>query len=175
MDGLMGVALEALSGVLVVRVDDPLGSALPALHTALSAAVSAESVVLDLLARPPEGLADLRLSGAQWRLRERRLRAVCEVLTGLRAVAAVRGSAVGGWCSLVAACRVRVLAEDAELGGVVGTSVLSGWRVDAARALRSGLADRVVSAERVRRVAVELANERKLAQAGDKSCRIVAP
>jgi enoyl-CoA hydratase/carnithine racemase len=95
-------------------------------------------------------------------------------------VAAITGYALGGGCEIALACDWRVVAEDAKLGqpeiklgiipGAGGTQrlarlvgparakdiVLSGRMVDAQEALRIGLADRVVPAERVYDEAVAL-------------------
>ncbi|MDG4767340.1 enoyl-CoA hydratase-related protein [Solwaraspora sp. WMMD406] len=95
-------------------------------------------------------------------------------------VAAITGYALGGGCELALACDWRVVAEDAKLGqpeiklgvipGAGGTQrlarlvgparakdiILTGRMVDAAEAERIGLADRVVPADQVYAVALDL-------------------
>lgn len=95
-------------------------------------------------------------------------------------VAAITGYALGGGCELALACDWRIAAEDAKLGqpeiklgiipGAGGTQrlarlvgpakakdiIFSGRMVDADEALRIGLVDRVVPADRVYEAAVEL-------------------
>ena len=99
---------------------------------------------------------------------------------GKPVVAAVNGFALGGGCELALACHVRVASEAASFGtpevalglicGYGGTQrlprlvgkgraleiLLTGRRVDAAEALRIGLANRVVPADRLLAEAVAL-------------------
>jgi enoyl-CoA hydratase len=113
----------------------------------------------------------------------RRFRAALDRLAAIprATVAAVAGYALGGGCELALACDLRVAADSARFGqpeillglipGAGGTQrlarlvgpsrakdlVLTGRQVDAAEALRIGLADRVVPAARLFDAAVELA------------------
>ena len=96
-------------------------------------------------------------------------------------IAAVCGYALGGGCELAVACDLRVVSEDVKFGqpeillgiipGAGGTQrlarlvgparakdmILTGRQVGAEEALRIGLADRVVPAEKVLDAALELA------------------
>jgi enoyl-CoA hydratase/carnithine racemase len=113
----------------------------------------------------------------------REFRAAFDRLAALPCVviAAICGFALGGGCELALACDLRVVADTAKLGqpeillglipGAGGTQrlprlvgaarakdlVLTGRQVDAAEALRIGLADRVVPAADVLDAALELA------------------
>jgi enoyl-CoA hydratase len=114
-----------------------------------------------------------------------RLRAALDGLAALprATIAAVTGYALGGGCELALACDLRVAADNARFGQpeillgiipggggtqrlarLVGVSrakdvILTGRQVDAAEALRIGLADRVVPAGQVLDTALALAAE----------------
>jgi enoyl-CoA hydratase/carnithine racemase len=113
----------------------------------------------------------------------RQIRAALDAVAAIprTTIAAVTGFALGGGCELALACDLRVVAETAKFGQpeillgiipggggtqrlprLVGASrakdiILTGRQVDAAEALRIGLADRVVPADQVLATALELA------------------
>jgi enoyl-CoA hydratase/carnithine racemase len=122
------------------------------------------------------GPDEARIYASQFRATFDRLAALPRVV-----IAAVCGYALGGGCELAMACDLRVVADTAKLGqpeillgiipGAGGTQrltrlvgpgrakdlVLTGRQVDAAEALRIGLADRVAPADQTLDVAIELA------------------
>lgn len=122
------------------------------------------------------GAEEARTIGEQFRAALDRLAAIPRAT-----IAAVNGFALGGGCELACACDLRVVADNAKLGqpeislgiipGAGGTQrltrlvgparakdlVFTGRQVDAAEALRIGLADRVVPADQVLATALELA------------------
>jgi len=113
----------------------------------------------------------------------RSFRAALDALAAIprATIAAVTGVALGGGCELACACDLRVVADNARMGqpeillgvipGAGGTQrlvrligparakdlILTGRQVDAAEALRIGLADRVVPAAAVLDTALALA------------------
>jgi len=122
------------------------------------------------------GPDEARVYATQFRATFDRLAAIPRVV-----IAAICGYALGGGCELAMACDLRVVADTAKLGqpeillgiipGAGGTQrltrlvgparakdlVLTGRQVDAAEALRMGLADRVAPAGETLDVAIDLA------------------
>lgn len=159
----MTVSLDTSDGIAVIRVDEPLNTALPQVRALLPEVADARAVVLlverGLCATDIKEL--VRSSSAQREALSASVRALRAELAGLPVpiVAAIGGSAFGDAAELVMACDRRVLASDGGLGRVTGDQVLVARRVTADEALRTGLVDRVVPAASVLRTAVELANE----------------
>jgi enoyl-CoA hydratase/carnithine racemase len=157
-DGLMPVTLEFTDGVATIRVEHspagPTDSDLAAVRSALDTASDADAVVLHSDDRPFFSGVDLRqvarTAPAEVRAHAEGLRLLCERIArmGAPVVAAIGGDAVGGGCAVAMACDARVLADTAGLGCVTSArgdrAVLTGRRVPAAEAVRSGLVDLVV-------------------------------
>ncbi|WP_170156222.1 enoyl-CoA hydratase/isomerase family protein [Umezawaea tangerina] len=155
----MPVTLEFLAGVALVLVGcPPTGMGDPeaaALRSALDAASDADAVVLhggDGAFLPGVELTRLaRTTVAELRARAELFRRLCEAvaLLPVPVVAAIGGHAFGGGCAVALACDARVLVAGGSLVRVtaadVDRAVLTGRRVGAAEALRTGLVDQVVS------------------------------
>ncbi|WP_367137531.1 hypothetical protein [Saccharothrix sp. HUAS TT1] len=174
----MTVSLDIAGGIAVIRLDGSSDTVLPDVRAVLPAIIAAGAAVLRIA--PDLSTTDLkRLLTASPSQREAigaALRGVRDELAELPVpiVAAIGGCPSGEAAELALACDRRVLAADGGLGWVTGDRVLVARRVTADEALRTGLVDRVVPASAVLRVAVELANECKRAQAERNSCPIVA-
>ncbi|WNV84104.1 enoyl-CoA hydratase-related protein [Umezawaea sp. Da 62-37] len=157
-DGLMPVILEFLDGVALVLVGcPPTGmddSEATALRSALDAASDADAVVLHggggafLPGIEPARLA--RTTPAELTARAEAFRRLCEAVAVLPVpvVAAIAGHVSGGGCAVAMACDARVLVVGGSLGRLTTSDadrpVLTGRRVDAEEALRTGLVDLVV-------------------------------
>jgi enoyl-CoA hydratase/carnithine racemase len=176
---LMAVSLEVSRGIAVIRIGVGPDAALPRVRALLPEVDGVRAVVIMVdRGRCATDVKRLpRSSAAQCAAMSASLRDVRDGLAQLAVpvVAAIDGTASGEAADLAMACDLRVLAADGALGRVTGDRVLVARRVCADEALRTGLVDRVVPSAAVLRVAVELASERKSAQAARNSCHIVAP
>ena len=157
-DRLMSVTLEITDGVALILVEHssagPTGADLAAVRSALDAASDAVAVVLHGGDRAFFSGVDLRqlarTAPAEVRAHAEGLRLLCEQVARMPVpvVAAIGGDAVGGGCALAVACDARVITVGGGLGRVTSAradrAVLTGRRVPAAEALRSGLVDVVV-------------------------------
>lgn len=158
-DDLMSVTLEFTDGVALILVEHssagPADTDLAAVRSALDAAVpDAVAVVLHSGDRSFFSGVDLqriaRTTPSVVRARAEDLRLLCEQIARMAVpvVAAIGGDAVGSGCAVAMACDARVLTVGGALGCVtsaqVDRAVLTGRRVLADEALRSGLVDLVV-------------------------------